>query len=292
MPEPVFAHTEAKDREVKQVSWNFSGDVVLITGAAHGQAAVHAREFAKAGADLALCDIGHDLDTIFYSQGTSEELEQVAEECRGLGANVITRICDVRDDKAVEAFVNDAVKELGKLDVAIANAGVAGIIEVADMTEQEWDELVDINLKGVFLTFRHASRKMVEAGGGGSLIATGSVHCFTGVPGSAHYVAAKHGVAGLCKSLAIELAPHRIRVNYVCPTAANTHMVEAVSDPRVSADWGERLIATTGSYNLLEEGSPPIEPIEISQAMMWLASDSSLFVTGTALPVDAGFLTK
>ena len=292
MPDPVFAHTEAKDREIKQVHWDFSGEVVLITGAAHGQAAVHAREFARAGADLALCDVGHDLETVSYAMGTETELERVAEECRDLGVNVLTRVCDVRDDGQMAGFLDDTVSELKKVDVAIANAGVAGIVEVVDMTEQEWDELLDINLKGVFLTFRHAARRMVAAGTRGRLIATGSVHCYTGVPGSAHYVAAKHGVAGLCKSLAIELAPHKIRVNYVCPTAANTHMVEAVSDPRVPEDHGERLFATTGSWNLLDEGSPPIEPIEITQAVMWLASDSSLYVTGSPLMVDAGFTAK
>jgi len=292
MPDPVFAHTEAREREVKNVTWDFSGETVLITGAAHGQGRSHAVAFAKAGADVALCDIGHDVDTIYYSMGTSDELEETAELCRAHGVKVVTQICDVRDDTQVQAFVDDAVGNLGKIDIAIANAGVAGIVETPDMTESEWDDVVDTNLKAVFLTMKYAARKMIDAGGGGSLVATGSVHCFTGVPGSAHYVAAKHGVAGLCKSMAIELAPHKIRVNYVCPTAANTHMVEAVSDPRVPETHGERLFATTGSWNLLDEGSPPIEPMEITQAVLWLASDSSLYVTGTALPVDAGFLAK
>lgn len=292
MPEPVFPHTEAKDREVKQVKFDFSGDVVLITGAAHGQARIHAREFAKAGANLALCDIAQDVETIYYPMGRESELAETAEQCRAHGVDVLTRICDVRDDRQVSAFVDDAVGEFGKIDVAIANAGVASIVDVVDMTEQEWDDLLDINLKGVFLTLKYAARKMIEQGQGGRLIATGSVHSFTGVPGSAHYVAAKHGVAGLCKSLAIELAPHKIRVNYVCPTAANTHMVEAMTDPRVPENHGERLFATTGSWNLLDEGSPPIEPIEITQAILWLASDASLYVTGSALPIDAGFMIK
>ena len=226
--------------------------------------------------------------------GTESELEATAEECRSHGAEVLTQICDVRDDAETQAFVDDTVKQFGKIDVAVANAGVAGIVELIDMTKEEWDAVVDTNLTGVFLTLKHVARKMVDAGGGGSLVATGSVHCFTGVPGSGHYVAAKHGVAGLCKSLAIELAPHKIRVNYVCPTAANTHMVEAVSDPACSRGprGRERLFATTGSWNMLDEGSPPIEPIEITQAVMWLASDASLYVTGAPLAVDAGFLTK
>lgn len=292
MPDPVFPHTESKVRDVRQVNWDFRGEVVLITGAAHGQARTHALAFAKAGASLALCDVCENVASIHYPMGTEAELEQTAELCRAQGATVITRKCDVRSDAQVSAFVEDAVAELGQIDIAIANAGVASIVEIADMSEQEWDVLLDINLKGVFLTLKHVARQMIEAGGGGRLIATGSVHSFTGVPGSAHYVASKHGVAGLCKSLAIELAPHKIRVNYVCPTAANTHMVEAMNDPRVPADHGERLFATTGSWNMLDYGSPPIEPCEITQAIMWLASDSSMYVTGAALPVDAGFLTK
>lgn len=292
MPDPVFPHTESKIRDVKQVHWDFSGETVLITGAAHGQARLHAVSFAHAGANIAICDIGHKIDSIYYDMGTPEELEETAQQCRDQGAKVVSRVCDVRDNAQMQAFVADTVEELGKIDIAIASAGVAGIIEVVDMSEQEWDELLDTNLKGVFLTFKHVAPTMIDAGIHGRLIATGSVHSFTGVPGSAHYVAAKHGVAGLCKSLAIELAPHKIRVNYVCPTAANTHMVEALTDPRVPENHGERLFATTGSWNMLEEGSPPIEPFEITQAMMWLASDSSMFVTGAALPVDAGFLTK
>lgn len=292
MAEPVFPHTESKEREVKQVSYDFSGDVVLLTGAAHGQARTHALAFARAGANVALCDIGEDLDSIYYSMGTSAELEETAEMCRQAGAEVYSAVCDVRDDKGMADFVDAAVGKLGKIDIAIANAGVAAIIEATEMSELEWDELLDTNLKGVFLTFKHVARHMVDAGIEGRLIATGSVHCFTGVPGSAHYVAAKHGVAGLCKTMAIELAPHRIRVNYVCPTAANTHMVEALTDPRVKDDHGERLFETTGTWNMLADGSPPIEPGEITQAMLWLASDASQFVTGIALPVDAGFLTK
>lgn len=292
MPGSAFQHTDSHARDVKQARWDFSGQTVLITGAAHGQARVHAVSFAKAGANIAICDIGRNIDTVAYPMGTVDELEDTAEQCRAEGVEVLTRVCDVRDEQQVAQFVDDTVDKLGKIDVAVANAGVGGIVEVVEMTEQEWDEMLQTNLKGVFLTFKHVARHMIDAGGGGRLIATGSVNSFTGVPGCAHYVASKHGVAGFCKSLAIELAPHKIRVNYVCPTAVNTHMIEIVTSPRVPENYGERLVATTGSWNMLEEGAPPIEPFEVTQAIMWLASDSSMYVTGAALPVDAGFLTK
>jgi NAD(P)-dependent dehydrogenase (short-subunit alcohol dehydrogenase family) len=200
----TFEVKEMAVRRPKQVSYDFSGTTVLITGAAHGQGKLHALRFAEAGADVAICDIPDGkLPTVEYALGSSGELDAVADECRAFGAKVHTAICDVRSEAQVQAFVDGAAEKLGKIDVAIANAGIASIVDTIDMPEEVWDVLVDINLKGVFLTLKHTGRHMVNQGHGGSIIATGSVHSFTGVPGSAHYVAAKHGVAGLCKSMAI-----------------------------------------------------------------------------------------
>ena len=289
----AFQLHDMKVRRPRQVKWDFSGTSVLITGAAHGQGRLHALRFAEAGADLALCDLPDGkLETVAYAVGSRAELEEVAEQCRALGARVHTAICDVRSSMQVQAFVDGARQALGRIDVAIANAGIASLVEVSEMTELDWDVMLDTNLKGVFLTLKHASRHMLEQGQGGSLIATGSVHTFTGVPGSAHYAAAKHGIAGFCKSLAIELAPSKIRVNYVCPTALNTQMVGAMSSPKVPANFGERLVATTGCWNLLDEGAPLVEPVEVTEAIMYLASDASLYVTGAPLLVDAGFTAK
>jgi NAD(P)-dependent dehydrogenase (short-subunit alcohol dehydrogenase family) len=242
----TFEVTEMKVRRPKQVSYDFSGTSVLITGAAHGQGKLHALRFAEAGADVALCDIaGGSLPTVAYPLGSGPELEAVAEQCRAV-----------------------------------------------EMPEEVWDVLLDINLKGVFLTLKHAGRHMLARGRGGSLIATGSVHSYTGVPGSAHYAAAKHGVAGLCKSMAIELAPHKIRVNYVCPTALNTPLVEIMASGGVPEGHGERLVWATGCWNLLDEGAPLVEAIEVTEAIMYLASDASLYVTGTPMFIDAGFTAK
>ena len=289
----TFEVTEMKVRRPKQVSYDFSGTSVLITGAAHGQGKLHALRFAEAGADVALCDIaGGSLPTVAYPLGSSAELEAVAEQCRAFGVNVHTAICDVRQEAEVKAFVDGAAAALGKLDVAIANAGIATIVDTVEMSEEVWDVLVDINLKGVFLTLKHTGRHMLAQGHGGSLIATGSVHSYTGVPGSSHYAAAKHGVAGLCKSMAIELAPHKIRVNYVCPTALNTPLVEIMATGGVPEGHGERLVWATGCWNLLDEGAPLVEAIEVTEAIMYLASDASLYVTGTPMFIDAGFTAK
>ncbi|MBM3677854.1 MAG: NAD(P)-dependent oxidoreductase [Actinobacteria bacterium] len=282
-----------KVRRPRQVSYDFSGTSVLITGAAHGQGKLHALRFAEAGADVAICDLADGkLPTIPYALGTQEKLDAVAEQCRAMGANVHTAICDVRSEAEVKAFVDGAATALGKIDVAIANAGIASIVDTIDMPEEVWDVLVDINLKGVFLTLKHAGRHMVSQGHGGSLIATGSVHSFTGVPGSSHYVAAKHGVAGLCKSMAIELASQKIRVNYVCPTALNTPLVELMATDAVPEGHGERIVYATGCWNLIDEGAPLVEAIEVTEAIMYLASDASLYVTGAPLLVDAGFTAK
>jgi NAD(P)-dependent dehydrogenase (short-subunit alcohol dehydrogenase family) len=289
----TFEVSEMKVRRPKQVKYDFSGTTVLITGAAHGQGKLHALRFAEAGADVALCDLPDGkLPTVPYPLGSSEKLEAVAEQCRSMGAKAYTAIADVRSEAQVQAFVDGAAKELGKIDVAIANAGIASIVDTVDMPEETWDVLVDINLKGVFLTLKHAGRHMLQQGHGGSLIATGSVHSYTGVPGSAHYVAAKHGVAGLCKSMAIELAPHKIRVNYVCPTALNTPLVELMATDAVPEGHGERIVYATGCCNLLDEGAPLVEAIEVTEAIMYLASDASLYVTGAPLLVDAGFTAK
>jgi NAD(P)-dependent dehydrogenase (short-subunit alcohol dehydrogenase family) len=289
--EAVFAHTEAKDREIHQVTYDFTGDVVFITGGARGQGRSHALGFARAGANVVLVDTQGKLASVYYGLATNEDLDQTAADCRALGVEALAVTADVRDSAQVEAAANEAIERFGKIDVLICYAGVASLFEVSEMPEEAWDELIDINLKGVFLAAKHVSRHMIAAKSG-KIIFTGSIHCFTGVPAAAHYVAAKHGVSGFAKALALELAPSGITVNYVCPTAVNTTMVEAMLDPRVPENFGERMVGLTGSWNQLQEGAPPLEPIEITQAMLWLASDSADFVTGAPLLVDAGFTAK
>jgi NAD(P)-dependent dehydrogenase (short-subunit alcohol dehydrogenase family) len=287
----AFQASEETTREVRNAVWKFDGTVVLITGAARGQGRSHALAFARAGADLALCDIDSPVAG-FYPLGTADELAQTAADCEALGARVHTQVCDVRDAAQVADFVARSVEAVGPIDVAIANAGVTRIQSIMDMEEQDWDAVVDINLKGVYLTLGEVARHQVRAGRPGSLIATGSVHSFTGVPSHTHYVSSKHGVAGFCKALAVELAPQRIRVNYVCPTALVTPMLQALDLPDVPENFGPMLVENTGSWNLLEEGAPPLQAQEITEAMLWLASDSSAFVTGSAIVVDAGFTVK
>lgn len=278
-------------RVVRDVNYDFTDRVVVITGGARGQGRSHALAFAEAGANLVLADAGVDYETIAYPMAPREELEQTVKDCQNLGAQAIAVTCDVRRADQVQALVDAAVAEFGRIDVVVANAGIVSVVDVVDMSEEAWDEVLDTNLKGVFLTTRAAARQMVGSGGG-KIVVTGSINSFAGVPASAHYVASKHGLAGYVKALAIELAPHGINVNYVCPTAVDTPMIGAMGAPDVPTDHGERLVAATGSWNLLQEGAPPLQAGEVTQSVLWLASDASAFVTGAPLVVDAGFLAK
>lgn len=288
----AFQRGSGQARPVRNVVWNFDQEVVLITGAARGQGRSHALEFARAGARLALCDLCGPLDTVRYALSTEEDLEGVARECRALGSDVFTRVCDVRDYEGMRRVVDEVVGHFGRLDVAVANAGIATVVEVVEMGEDVWDEMLDTNLKGVFNLFRHAAEPMIARGAGGSLIATASVNAYVGYPANAHYTAAKHGIAGFCKGLALELASARVRVNYVCPTAVDTAMCECLNDDRAPEGYGENLVKLTGPFNLLDQEGSPLDPAEVSQAVLWLASDAARYVTGQAVVVDAGFLAK
>jgi len=278
-------------RAIRQVSWDFSGTVVVITGAARGQGRAHALAFARAGADLVLADAPKPMETIPYGLSSLAELEATAGDCRAAGAKAVAVACDVRDAEQVDAMVGTAIAEFGRIDVLVGNAGVCSVRDIVDMTEQMWDEIHDTNVKGVFLTTRAVARRMIEARSG-KIVLTGSVNSFAGVPGLSHYAAAKHAVAGYAKSLATELAEYGITVTYVCPGAVDTPMLGVATAPGVRDDQGERMVGMTGSWNILEEGAPPMQDIEITQAVLWLSSDAAKYVTGSPIIVDAGFTCK
>jgi SDR family mycofactocin-dependent oxidoreductase len=275
-------------RDVHNVRWDFSGQVALVTGAGHGQGRAHALGFAAAGADVVICDIGHQVSSVNYPLGTRDELEQVAKECRALGVRCLPVICDVRDRGQVQAMVAAAIGEFGRIDILVNNAGIESVRLVSEMSEDDWDEMIDTNLKGVFLCSKYVSEHMIAAGRG-KIITTGSTSTYGGVPRQAHYCAAKHGLLGFSKALAIELAPHGINVNVVCPTGVDTAMVGGMlgGDYR---DWEEQLPGTTGSWNLVDGGL--LQPDEVTHAVLWLASDAAKYVVGADLKVDAGFTIK
>jgi SDR family mycofactocin-dependent oxidoreductase len=272
------------------------GTVALITGAARGQGRAHALRLAQEGADVILVDAVSPIATIDYSMPTVEDLDAVAKEVQALGHRAVTIRADVRDVDALCAAVAGAVSELGRLDTVVANAGVLGPARrVWEYTAEEWNAVIDINLGGVWVTAKAALPPMIEQGRGGSVIFVSSIAGLRGVPNVANYVAAKHALVGLAGALANEVAEFGIRVNTVHPTNVRTPMI----DNPVSA----RLFRPDLQNPTLDDGAaalqkinlfpvPWLEADDVSAAILWLASHDARYVTGAAIPVDAGMLSK
>lgn len=263
------------------------GKVALVSGAARGQGRSHAVRLAEEGADIIAFDVCKQLSSVEYPMSAPEDLAETARRVEDLDRRIVIREADVRDAGAVQAIVDDGVSEFGRLDVVCANAGIAGFVDNSwTMTEEQWDEMIAVNLTGVWKTVRAAVPAMIDAGNGGSVVLTSSTAGIKGMTGTGHYVAAKHGVVGLMRTLANELAPHSIRVNTVHPTGVNTPMI-------VNDYMAQKLAEPGGSVNL--QNALPVEMVEavdISNAILWLASDEARYVTGVSLPVDAGMLQK
>jgi SDR family mycofactocin-dependent oxidoreductase len=222
-----------------------------------------------------------------YKMATPEDLKETAKQVEDLDRRIIAREADVRDAAAVKALVEEGVAELGRLDIVSANAGIATFAPNAwSIEEDAWEEMLAVNLTGVWKTLKAAIPAMIDAGNGGSIIITSSTAGIKGMAGIAHYDSSKHGVVGLMRTLAIELAPHSIRVNTVHPTGVNTPMV--VND--YMAQFLTDDFAASNMMNLLPVEM--VEAVDISNAVLWLASDEARYVTGTCLPIDAGFLQK
>jgi NAD(P)-dependent dehydrogenase (short-subunit alcohol dehydrogenase family) len=269
----------------RNVRWDFSDHVVVVTGAAQGQGRVHALSFAAAGADVVVCDLESSA-----SEGRGNAvLDAVAEDCRAAGTRALAVTCDVTSSVQVQSLMHRVIEEFARIDTLVNNAGIDIPCMAADLDEQDWDRTLDVNLKGVFLCSKYAAEHMVRARSG-SIINIGSVASSVGIFGHAHYCASKHGVAGFSKALAVELAPHGVTVNLVSPTGVRSPMSDEMHTP-AQRRWLDELIRTAGAWNLFDQDKP-LEPEEITQAVMWLASDAARHVTGTDLTVDAGYTAK
>ncbi|MCE0764649.1 mycofactocin-coupled SDR family oxidoreductase [Pseudonocardia kujensis] len=267
------------------------GKVALITGAARGQGRSHAVRLAQEGADIIAVDLCGPLATVDkYPPATRADLDETVAEVEKLDRRIVARVADVRDRAALTAAVNEGVTELGGLDVAVANAGIASFGAAFEITDEMWQEMLDVNLTGVWNTARAAVPHLIERGGG-SLMFTSSIGGLKGIQNVGHYVSTKHGIVGLMRTLANELAPHRIRVNTIHPTNVDTDMIQnpgtwklfAPDDPAPSQ---EKALPGFLSLNALEV--PWVEPIDISNAVLFLGSDEARYITGVTLPVDAG----
>lgn len=268
---------------------DLQGKVAFVTGAARGQGRSHAVALAERGVDIIAVDRCEDIDTVSYALASPAELDETARLVEEQGRRIVARRADVRDLDALSGALDDGLAELGRLDIVLANAGIApSSTPVADPA-RSWANVLDVNLTGVWNT-THVGKQVLTAGGrGGSIVITSSTAGLKGLadgtPGAEAYVASKHGLVGLMRALAVELAPHSIRVNTVHPTGTNTYMV---MNP-VMQNWitENAEIATSGMRNALPVDL--IEASDVTNAILWLVSDMARYVTGVALPVDAGF---
>jgi len=267
------------------------GKVALITGAARGQGRSHALRLAEEGADIIAVDICDHIGSVPFTMGTSDQLAETAKMVENLDRRIVTCVADVRDSEQLKSAVEQGLSELGHLDVVCANAGIASMGNTWDLTDEQWQDVIDVNLTGVWRTIKAVIPTLIEQGTGGSIIITSSMAGIMGLGGIAHYTASKHAVIGLMRSLVNEVSQYKIRVNTVNPTTVNTDMIQNDAFySYVGASNAEEMGAFFQSLNALPV--PWVEAVDISNAVLFLASDESRYVTGLTLWVDAGLGTK
>ncbi|CAN5574941.1 mycofactocin-coupled SDR family oxidoreductase [soil metagenome] len=265
------------------------GKVAFITGAARGQGRSHAIRLAQEGADIIAIDICAQIDTVPYPMSTPDDLQETVRQVEALDRRIHAVQADVRDRSALQSALETGVAQLGPVDIVLANAGIFPLSLHPD--PREWQDVLDVNLTGVYNTVEVAIPSMIDRGLGGAIVLTSSTAGLAGIggdnPGGRGYTAAKHGVVGLMRAYANSLAKHSIRVNTVHPTGVNTPMV-------VNDVMQEVLQADPSMSNAMANAMPVpmIEPVDISNAILWLVSDAARYVTGVTLPVDAGFLVN
>ena len=271
---------------------NLDGKVAFITGAARGQGRSHAVTLAENGADIVVVDIDHDIESVFYPLSTADDLEETARLVEKTGQTVLARTVDVRDSDALDSAVAEAIATLGHIDIVSANAGIATtMVKTWEMSERDWQDVIDVNLTGVWRTIKAVVPPMIAADRGGCIVLTSSLAGLKGYSNIAGYVAAKHGVNGLMRTLANELGPYNIRVNTVCPGLIHTDMM--MNQPtydifRPEIENPTKQDATEVFRTMQVLPTDWLEPRDVSEVIVWLASDAARFITGTAIPVDAG----
>jgi SDR family mycofactocin-dependent oxidoreductase len=271
------------------------GKVAFITGAARGQGRSHAVRLAEEGADIIAVDVPAAVPSLSaYPLATARDLAETVRQVEALDRRIVAHAADVRDAAALKAALDDGTAQLGRLDIVVANAGIYQVSPALELDDAAWQETIAINLTGVWNTVKAALPYLID-GGGGSVILTSSVLGLKGGANSVHYSTAKHGVVGIMRSVASEFAPHRIRVNSVHPTLVNTIMIQndevyALFDPGNPHPSRESAAPIFQTINALPV--PWVEPADISNAVLFLASDEARYITGVTLPVDAGAMIK
>lgn len=267
---------------------SLQGRAAFVTGAARGQGRAHAIGLARAGADIIALDICAPVsDSVTYPPATQEDLAETARAVEAEGRKILARQVDTRDDAALRQLVADGVEQFGRLDVLVANAAVLSWGRLWELTDEQWNTVIDVNLTGTWRTIRAAVPAMIEAGNGGSIVIVSSSAGLKATPGNGHYSAAKHGLVALTNSLALEVGEYGIRVNSIHPYSVGTPMIE----PEAMA----RLFAAHPGYL---HSFPPM-PVqskgfmaseEVANVVVWLAGDGSGPLSGAQVPVDKGAL--
>jgi len=271
---------------------SLDGRVALVTGAARAQGRAHAVTLARAGADLIISDIAEDIAEINYPLGTKAELAQTAELVRREGRKVVAQPADVRSQEQLDSLVAVGVAEFGGVDILVANAGVFRSTPVWEISEAEWTAIVDTNLNGVWRSVKAVMPSMIERGGG-AMVLISSVNGIE--PGSSwsHYTAAKAGVLGLMRAVAIEGAPYDVRCNAICPGLVTSGMTtnQVALDRTAGHPGGTIAEFETGALRFHPTRSfASMEPEMVARAALWLVSPDSAPMTGVAVPVDGGHL--
>jgi SDR family mycofactocin-dependent oxidoreductase len=274
---------------------SLEGRVAFVTGAARGQGRAHAIRLAEDGADIIAVDSCRPIsDTITYPMPTSDDLAETVAAVESTGRKVLAREVDIRDLAAQQQVVADGVEQFGRLDIVVANAGVLSWGRLFEMSEDQWDTVIEVNLSGTWRTIRAAVPAMIEAGNGGSIVIVSSSAGLKATPGNGHYSASKHGLVGLTNALAIEVGEFGIRVNSIHPYSIDTPMVEAEAMREIFGKYPAFLhsfspmpyhpVNHAGKKGLKEFMSPE----EVSDVVSWLAGDGSATISGSQIAVDRG----
>ncbi|MFT4393666.1 mycofactocin-coupled SDR family oxidoreductase [Gordonia lacunae] len=267
------------------------GKVAFITGAARGQGRSHAIRLAQEGADIIAVDVSQQVDTVPYDTARPGDLEETVREVEALDRRIVATEADVRDLSALQQAADDGVAQLGRIDIVLANAGISTMAPTLEMDETMWQTMIDINLTGVWKTVRAAAPHIVAGGRGGSIVLTSSLAAMWANENIAHYSAAKAGLIGMMQVLAKELAPQSIRVNTVHPTTVATEMILNDATYRLfrpDVEQPTRADFEEAARQLNRLPVSMVEPVDISNAILYLVSDDGRYVTGTTHVVDAG----
>jgi SDR family mycofactocin-dependent oxidoreductase len=268
------------------------GKTALITGGARGMGRSHALVLAAAGADIIIGDLLEDIASTPYELARREDLDQTLKRIESLGRRAVSARVDVRDQSQIDALVTAGIAEFGHIDIAIANAGIWGRAPFCEITEEAWQDMIDVNLTGVWRTTKAVAPHMMERQRG-SIIMISSANGLEGGENYAHYVAAKHGVIGLMRSAALEFGPHNIRCNAICPGVIDTPQNDwqGAYDMMAGHPGGTPEDRRLGaSHWSVLKGRTLLPPAAVSNTILWLVSDGGEHITGLAIPVDAGHM--